>query len=352
MEVKKQSQRSIEAQALYFAFITSGLAAVLAAARFFKTDVPFFGSPSIGTVSAVLAALSTIVLFFMPHFMAQYAGAKRKKHKALSITAKEFVATFSLAFIHAALVFLLTTGLFYLLSLAFVGLLQDWVTASVMTGATVGATSYLTYISAANLTTVRLSGVLALFVVSGALTSMITTSDPDWWQLHFSSLGGGDSALSRITFNATLIIGGLVIVALADYIANDFSRLKSLKKQYKDVRVNVVRGALAFIGVFLAMVGLFQYDVSVQLHNNAAAGMAFIFLGLTLGIPWIAPGFSRAFYVFTYSMMASLLVGLWLLVGPLSYFNLTAFELLCAGVIFTWLVVFIRQVAALLEDQK
>lgn len=47
----------------------------------------------------------------------------------------------------------------------------------------------------------------------------------------------------------------------------------------------------------------------------------------------------------TYGYLAALLVSVWLYKG-IGYLSLTAFELLAAGIIFTWLVVFIRQIAA------
>ena len=46
-------------------------------------------------------------------------------------------------------------------------------------------------------------------MVVGAFTSALTSSDPQWWQAHFSALGTV-SDVSGTTFNFTLILTGVV----------------------------------------------------------------------------------------------------------------------------------------------
>ena len=43
-------------------------------------------------------------------------------------------------------------------------------------------TAYMAYLSAVNLTPMLLSLVLALFLVVGALASMLSATDPLWWR--------------------------------------------------------------------------------------------------------------------------------------------------------------------------
>ena len=102
---------------------------------------------------------------------------------------------------------------------------------------------------------------------------------------------------------------------------------------------------MVLLGLFLACVGLFVYDVHPTIHDSAAGGMAVMFVALSAGLPWIAPAFSRAFFTLSYAMMLAILFGYWLLAG-IGYISLTMFELTCAAVIFGWIIVFIRQVAA------
>jgi hypothetical protein len=173
---------------------------------------------------------------------------------------------------------------------------------------------------------------------------MITSPNPYWWQVHFSYLGASGT-VSALAFNLTLIIGGLVIVCLADFVAADFARLQAVQEtRAARAKVNSIRIALAAIGVLLACVGIFEYDVYPALHGLAAGGMAIVFMGLVVGLPLLAPGFTRAFFAFSYAMMGVLLVCNWLMMG-LGKLNLTTFELICGAVIFAWMVVFVRNLA-------
>ena len=113
----------------------------------------------------------------------------------------------------------------------------------------------------------------------------------------------------------------------------------------RGAKVNIIRTSLAAIGILLACVGIFKYDVYPIIHAAAAGGMALVFMGLLVGLPWIAPGFPKAFFLFSYLMVAAVLFCAWLLSGA-GYLNLTAFELICGAVIFGWVIVFVRNLAA------
>ncbi len=336
-----------EARALYFTFATAGVTLLLSGLFFYNQTIQLFGSPSIGTTASVIAMLAAIVAFYIVEFMRDATKDERTTRGVL----RRIVWTGSLAFVHAAVGFLLTTGIFFILHDAFIGLSFDWMTASVMTAGYVAALGYIFYLSATAMNTLRLSAILAIFIISGALTSMITAQDPYWWQLHFSSLGA-DGTFSSVAFNLTLIVGGLVIMSLADYISNDFGKLQSADKRYVVVNRRLIRTLLTLMGLFLAFVGIFKYDDHVWLHNSSAGAMAFIFAVLVVLMPRIAPVFARAFTIFSYALLGGLLFSFWLFNGRFHYLNLTAFELIAFGVVFTWLIVFIRQIAASLQDRK
>jgi len=341
--VATNQSKTSEARALYFAFGTAAVVFVLSCLFFYGKSIPLFGSPSIGTLASVFAMLAAVVAFYTVEFM-------KDKPQKRSVLAR-VVLTGSLAFVHAAVGLLLTTGIFFILHDAFIGLAFDWATASLITAGYVAAMGYIFYLSAALMNALRLSATLAVFIVSGALTSMITAQDPYWWQLHFSSLGA-QGTLSSVAFNLTLIVGGLVIMSLADYVSNDFSKLQDTDKRYAAVDRRLIRVLLTLMGLFLAFVGIFKYDDYVLMHNASAGGMAIIFAVLVILLPRIAPVFSRAFTIFSYALLAGLVVSFWLFNGRFHYLNLTAFELIAFGVVFAWLIVFIRQIAASLEDRK
>lgn len=342
-----RSYQSSEARAIYFAAI-AGTVSLLAALFYFAGhgDIPIFGRVSIGTTAIVLASVAA----FIGYFIVLYQNRERTKGRSTFYKVRVFLDRFSLSFIHGALVFLLTTVAYFVVSEAFTGVLIDKYASSIIVATTVLVAAYTFYLIAANATTLMISSALAVFLVSGALTSMITATDPYWWQMHLSSLGGGDG-FSSYAFNLTLIIGGAVIVSIANLIANDFSRLKTLDSKFKQANIGRVRVLLMLMGLGLAGVGLFPFDTYPMLHNVSASGMFFLFIGLVIGLRSLVPTFSRAFFIFSYAMIGVLLASL-VLLTRVGYFDLTAFEIICFLVLFGWLVVFIRQIAAALHDEE
>lgn len=332
-----------ESRAIY-----SGLAAALAAFVIgyvtFGDQTSLFGFGSIGFRTALLVTVACFVIFYAVRHREAEA-----KFVALGGWQKagQVAEWLSLAAVYSIVGFLVTIGAFYVIDSGFVGLTLDPFSSALIAALFVGIASYVMYLLAQSLSSVQLSGVLGVFLLSGGLASMITAGDPQWWERHFSALGAG-GGLSGYAFNGTLILAGFAIAVLAGYISNDFAAIRQRNKRYQSVRVNIIRTTLVLIGVFLAFVGLFVYDAYPFLHNSSAGGMAVLFVGLVLGLPWIAPAFSRAFFVFSYLLMAALVVSFWLYAG-LGYFNLTVFELIAVAIIFGWLTVFIRQVAAVAE---
>jgi len=74
-------------------------------------------------------------------------------------------------------------------------------------------------------------------------------------------------------------------------------------------------------------------------------GVVFVLMLATIQL-WL-PGFPPAVYVASYLMVA-LGVAATLLWYPLRYYTLTGFELAMAGIVYAWLVVFIRNLDAVL----
>lgn len=190
---------------------------------------------------------------------------------------------------------------------------------------------------------------MAIFLVAGVLVSMITADDPYWWTMHLSSLGAG-SGVSAFAFEMTLVAGGAVVACLAAYLSRDFEKLQKIDKKFTDTKIRAVQVLLVLIGIFLACVGYFPYDTNGWIHDNSASGMVVMFLALILGLRYFVPGMSRAFFLFSYVLIGALLVCLAFYV--IGYFNLTAFEISSFAIVFSWLVVFIRQVAAALADSR
>lgn len=342
--LSKPTQHAAEARAIYIATGAFILGLIVALIAFWPNNQHLFGGKSIGLIASIVATSCSLIAFFIGN-VGQYP--LDPKLTVVARVRNAFTKT-ALAFTHAAIVFLMTTAGYFIFSDAFKGLWLDPMISSFLVASTVSIATYIVYLAAVQITTLRVSTVLAIFLATGVITSMITTENPYWWQLHFSSLGA-DNTRSSTAFNLTLIIAGLVAVALSDFIASDFRHLKKADDRYQKDRANIIRVAIAVMGVCLAFVGIFVYNVHPALHVGSAVGMAFIFMGMAAFSPLLMPSFSRAFIGMTYGFLAALVVSIWLYVG-IGYFTLTAFELMAFGVIFTWLVVFIRQIAAGLES--
>lgn len=336
--------RSLEANAIYAAVIAGAASFLIGITAFWSQVVPLFGRGySLGFVASIVGAVVALVVYLASSEIQTARGQKSRIFAINTIT-----TIWSLAVVYAAVAFLLYAGGFFAVQAAFFGVSIDMWAASTILAVSAGVVAYATYLAAAQMNAIRVSTILAIFLVSGTMISMITAGDPYWWEAHFSSLGAS-GGVSGYAFNATLIIAGIVIAGLSKFIADDFAKLQKIKSPLANAKVNVLQTVLALIGVFLALVGVFVYDAWPFIHNTSAGGMAILFAGLVLGLPYLAPNFSKAFFFFSYGLMVSLLV-CYILFDFVGYFNLTVFEMIAAGIIFGWLVVFVRQIAAALQD--
>jgi hypothetical protein len=333
------TQAKIESRSLRYGGVVMILGMLAAAVIFRGQLVTLFGPDSIGSVASVMAALAAF-----GGFLLSWTPPEIGRHPSRWIH-RTFTGG-GIALMHAAIGLLLTIVLFYLIKNAFEGVELDPWTASVLTGLVAGIAGYAAYLSGWHLTSMRLATTLGVFMATGAMASMITAPNPYWWQIHFSSLGGGASG-SATAFNATLILGGIVIIGLADSIAADYAHWQARKGGPSSF--NLVRLTIAAIGVLLACVGIFPYDTHLMAHNLAAGLMTLVFLGLITSLPHISHHLGRTFAVFSYALAATILACAWLYLG-VGYLNLTSTELIVAGVIFAWIIVFVRHIAAGLSD--
>lgn len=249
------------------------------------------------------------------------------------------VNTVSVVIVHAALAFVATYALYRVLALGFIGLPVVPFWAVVLMAVTLGLTAWIVYLSVSSMTTQRMSALLMAFIAIGTLTAMVTTPDPQWWEVHFSQLGTfGD--LSSWVFNGTLIAGGLLVTTFAVYIANDLEALAGAGALTSARGPRIVPALFVVMGIMLACVGIFPVDVNLWLHNLSASGMAAMFLVLLIGGPSFLRGMPRTYFVSSWAFLAALVVSLVLFV--IGYFSLTAFEIIVFALIFGWIAVFIR----------
>ena len=237
---------------------------------------------------------------------------------------------------------LLTASMFEVFRLAFVGLELDAVTSAALVAGLAGVCAYALALIAGQLTTSTLATLLGLFLVAGIFTSMLTADDPKWWHRNFSALGMG-AATSSYAFNVTIVVAGLVILTLSDYLTIDL--LARRGPGGRNLRgIAVIRITLAVVGIALVGLGLVPVDISVPVHNTFSTSALLGFSALIILAPLLLKGLSRAFLAATVVFGALIVVGGVLF--AIGYFNLTALELIAVLVIFTWLILFTRNASS------
>ena len=253
----------------------------------------------------------------------------------------------ALALAHGCIFLLGWLALFSIFQQAFIGAALYPLAAAILIGTAGAISAYTAYLSALSMNAYRLAALLAGFLVTGILTSMLTAADPQWWQENLSALGTS-SDISGAAFNFTLIIAGVVVTTLAGYSTATLAA--TARSATARRRVRQLEGGIILIGVFLAGVGLFPVDERFGFHTMVASGMVLVFASLIVRIRSLVPAISATFAALGWLFLAVIVVAavLWF---PVGYYNLTAVELIAASLIFSWLIVLIRNLAAVDADQ-
>lgn len=338
----------LESRATYAAALSFAAAALLGLLLYAGGSVPLWGTFSVGTGASLLGALAGAGAGIAGYIASgrTAAGAWRAQLRRL----QRIADTIAITLLHVTILVMAMLAVFFSLQQAFRDLRVDAFTAVMITGIVAAIAAYTMYLSAANLTAQRLSGLLAVFVLVGVMVSMVTAQDPDWWQLHFSELGAG-TGFSGVSFNVTLIIAGLVLATLGLYITADLRAWERRIPPSRTRNVALVQAGFVTIGTALIGVGLVPVNANLILHNVFATGMALVFVALLIGLRWVLDGLPRALFVFSDTLIVGIALAavLW---WPVGYYNLTAFELIAAGLIFVWIIVFIRNIGALTPHEE
>ncbi|GAA1596176.1 hypothetical protein [Leucobacter chromiireducens] len=332
----------------FAAALIAALVALVTGLIAFHGPVPLWGAVSPGSVGLVLAACAAAVTSVVEHLRSPIPPVPGWRPAA--VRAQAIVNALAIALVHAGIAILLVGLTTSVLMRGFMGLQVDAFTSIMITVLLSAAAGYAGTLSGGDLTTARLSTLFAVFMTGGVLVAMLSTSDAEWWRLHFSELGVGES-LSSIVFNSTLIVGGLLMASLGSLIAGSLTVWAAAAPPSRTRNVRLVQWAFLGVGVGLAGVGLVPVNVSLLVHNTFATGMAVVFGALLIGLRWILDGFSRVFLLFSDVVLIGIAFSA-LLFWPLGYYNLAAFELVAAGIIFAWLIIFLRHLDAAVPSRE
>ncbi len=336
---------SVESIALLLGGAFFAVGAAVSLIVFWGRDLAIAGPGSLGEYVAFGGAIAALVAFVLGRVL-----VARHRHPAILDDTRpglempgarlhwfDFTA---LALAHAVIALLGWVGVADLLERSFIDAVVFTIPAAVLAGVALALTAYVVFLSSVHLTPMLLSLVLAAFLVVGALASMLSASDPHWWQENLSALGMTDD-VSSLAFNLTLIIAGAIVTIIARYATASLAA--GTREEIR--RRNLLRAGLVLIGIFLALVGVFPVDRFFLVHNTVATGMAVVFAAIVIGLRWLIPAMPRVFVLLGYVYIGVIVVlGVFFAVG---YYNLTAVELVAAVLIFSWIIVFLRNASTL-----
>jgi hypothetical protein len=329
-------RRSDESVGQIVGIAGAGVALVVGPFVFRSTGTPLSGEVSVATVTSILVAVLGGAAFASAYVrMARHTARWRSRQLVWRV--RDAVALTIAAASIAALAALAAYTVFQRM---FQGLLLGRIAATLMASATVAAGCYLLTAIAQGMSSSGVAVLLVSFLGAGVLASTLSADNPGWWQSNFSALGISTSA-SASAFNFTVVVAGIVLITLADYLADDLGRWSAIARG----TVLAVRVTLTVIGVCLIGLGVIPVNLSRLVHDLFAVTAIVGFGLLILTSPVLLRGLPSTFIVTTWSFGGLMLVIVLLWRVGRAY-NFTAVELLSVLIIFAWLALFSRTVAS------
>ncbi len=341
------TRQKIEGWGMLAGLLVAGITTLAGWIILRTVDIPKFTLVQFGTVLGIAAATIVLIVFMIGYRQSTERLIQYGRLRKL----RQFLISLSLAFVHSAIVFLFMVAISNIASNYVSGVEFDDGTTLTSIAAVSALSAYTALVMSASMTASKIVGTLMAFIVAGVLTSMITAGDSLWWTHHFSALGAGGTA-SSYAFNLTMILGGIVVASLADYIVTDLHQIYTLDSKHILKRMNFLRWGFIGVGISMLGIALFPYDEFLTIHNIFGYGMSMIFAVLIMILPWIVPIFPRIFYVVSYIFIG--LAGfsyfyLWKGVGSISFIIA---EMIAVLLFFVWLVLFVRQINAVYSDEE
>lgn len=309
-----------------------------------RGTAPLAGAGSIGQVAAAAVlgcgtATAALTLSIFTRRSLPWFGGRRWWRRAIDVI--------GLALVYGVLGLFLTGALFGVFQQAFQGVALDRLAGTFWVAVASGASAYVISAAAASLTGRSLATLLSVFLTVGVLASALTSQDPYWWERYFSELGEGED-LASLTFNLTLLLTGVALVTVAEFLAHDLD-LWARRTGEPAWLITTVRSLLTAVGVLVALIAVISRTVSVFWHNVVAMGLVVVF-GLTLLIVPVLlrrlPGALVAITATAFGLLMTVIV----LYQGVECLNMTAFEMGAAAIMYGWLLLFIRTVSAAAED--
>lgn len=366
----RTAREQLESRAAFTAVAAFLVSAVAIGIWMFDTRVPLSGGgfDALGPRASLTAGVCTGAAFAISLLAAQRTGSGSwrlrlpRAKRVLDAT----ILTIALAVL-AGLIVEAVAGIF---QRGFTGMTVDMWGGAALAGAAAAFLAYIATLVGASLTTASLAQLAVLVLFMGTMASMLTAPNERWWEYHFSALGNQEGSGSAAAFNGALVLTGLILIVFANYAGRDARRgmrLHGLQKNSRnmaergqeaqtggatgsspfwtlDRRTAAVTWGFVVIGLCMMIVGLVHDAVNTPVHVAAASGMVVMFALIAVFAMTQLPGFRAGFTTLTLGVMAGIAVSILLWV-PLDYYALTGVELISAGLLFSWLIVFARTIS-------
>lgn len=330
---RERSALSVEATGLIAAAIAlvGAIGVLLSLLR--VSPVPIQGDLSVSSVAQLAVLLTGLITVPIFYLRSPRAHGMRVPRRVLSTVVLTLTITFTAAMVVAAV--------FAIFAIALPDVSLD-IPSAVGIGAVLSAlAAYLIVGLVSNLGTMQVATLLSVFLIGGVLDSMLRATNSDWFLHNFSSLGVSTPEASS-SFNSTLTLAGLIVITLAGFVADDLREW--MGEGFSKRRVSIVRWWLVASGIAMMGVGLVTLTFSHLLHSILAQLMMALFAVLVAGLPFLVPRLPLTFKIASYAALA--LIGGVALLMAVGYFNLTVVEFLASVILFVWLTLFVRTVAA------
>ncbi|MGY4721241.1 hypothetical protein [Naumannella huperziae] len=295
---------------------------------------------SIGLIASVVCGVAAAVAYPV-----ERARANRRPELAWrrhQPTTRWHLDVVVLTLAHALIAWLLCLGVFGLFQQGFYDLTLDPVAGALLIMVAAFVAAVLAQYSATITSTVHLASVLITMLATGCIGAMLIARDSTWWQRDFSQLGGMGS-FGALTLNVTLVLSGIAVVVLVDYLDHDLRRHAA---QVRPGGRRLLRWLLGGAGVLMVLIGAIPVSTSRPVHVAFAMAMALTLVLLMALTPIKVLGLDRGF-VWASGGAVGIVVAAIFLSRVVGYFTWTAVEVVSATVIFSWVTVFVRRVAAL-----
>jgi hypothetical protein len=314
----------------------AGISLVVGPFVFRSSGTPLSGEVSLATVTSVLVAVLGGAAFAAAYVRMARRTARWANRPMVWRVADALALTIAAASI-AAMAALAAYTLFQRM---FQGLLLGRIAATLLTSVTAAAGCYLLTTIAQGMSSSGVAVLLVSFLGAGVVASTLSADNPGWWQSNFSALGISTSS-SASAFNFTVVIAGIVLTTLADYLSADLGRWPRIGRR----TVLAVRIVLTVIGLTLIGLGVIPVNLSRLVHDIFAVTAIVGFGLLILAAPALLRTLPSTFIVTTW-VFGGLMLVIVLLWKPGRAYNFTAVELLSVLIIFAWLALLARTVAS------